>query len=233
MRIDTSTSIQSDTSLQGRTSLQGHTSRQGDTWIQWVDQEFDGQLEGSDKARLEELAEADSRVVAEQQALASLYRRIGESKIEVQPGFSARVMKALPQAWWERKAAASDISRWVLPVAMMFALAFGAAGLLASAEGLGPLAGVGIALLDFARVTILAGAGMLFATWRGVGFGLEHLMADSGFNLLALACAVGFLNLLFFSLLRRREPVAEAGEVAAPCQAGPVAEQEERHVERL
>ncbi len=200
---------------------------QSDTWKEWIDQDLEGQLAGSDRELLGRLGEANQQVVAERQALASLHRMLGESRVEVRPGFSAQVMQALPPAWWERKTAGAGLARWALPLAMMFALAFAAVGVLASADELGPLAGIGIALLDFVQVTILAGAGMLFATWRGLGFGLEHFMADSGLNLLALACAVGFLNLLFFSLLRRRTPITETGD-AAQEQAGLAAEQEGR-----
>jgi len=201
---------------------------QSDTWKEWIDQDLEGQLASSDKELLGQLDEADQRIAAERQALASLHQMLGESRIEVRSGFSAQVMQALPKAWWEREVATGGLARWVLPLAMMFALAFGAAGVLASADEFGPLAGIGIALLDFIQVSILAGAGMLFATWRGLGFGLEHFMANSGLNLLALASAVGFLNLLFFSLLRRRVPVAEAGDATASGLAGSVADQDGR-----
>ena len=179
------------------------------TWRQWVDLELEGQLGREEKSRLGEILEAEPRVRAERRALESLHRMIDDDRLPVRPGFAARVMAALPTAWWERRRASAGLPRWALPLAMMLVLALGAALFLGSAEETGRFTGIGLALLDFMQVTFLAGAGMLFATWRGVGWGLEHLIADSGVNLLALAVAVLFLNLLFFSMLRRRPKAAE------------------------
>ena len=92
----------------------------------------------------------------------------------------------------------------------MLVLALGAALALSGAEEVGRFTGLGLVVLDFMAVTLLAGGGMLFAAWRGVGFGLEQLFADSGLSLLALATLVVFLNLLFFSMLRRRPKTAES-----------------------
>ena len=66
--------------------------------------------------------------------------------------------------------------------------------------------GIAFAVFDFFQVTALAGAGLLFATWRGVGLGLQELLADSGLSLMALAAVVLFLDLLFIALLRRKPP---------------------------
>lgn len=185
-----------------------------ETWREWVDRDLEGELSASEKARLEAILEAQPRARAERRALASLHRMMAEDRVAVRPGFSARVMAALPAMWWERRPAAAP-RPWALPVALMLVLALGAALVLGNAEEPGRLAGVGLALLDFAQVTLLAGAGMLFAAWRGVGFGLEQLIADSGLNFLALASAVVFVNLLFFSLLRRKKAVASSADSSA------------------
>ncbi len=185
------------------------------TWKSWVDLDLEGELRAEDKARLDELAAAEPRVQAERRALESLHQMIEDDRIEVQPGFTARVMAALPRAWWERQRSSAGLPVWALPLAMMLVLALGGALLLGGAEETGRFAGVGLALLDFLQVTFLAGAGMLFATWRGVGFGLEQLIADSGMNLLAMVAAVVFLNLLLLSLLRRRPRVAQSAADSA------------------
>ena len=186
--------------------------RQQSAWRQWVDQDLDGELEVSGKARLAELLENEPEVRAEQRTLRSLRRLLEGDRIPVRPGFAARVMESLPQAWWERARVPAGLSRWALPLAMMLALALAAAWFLGSAEETPRIAGIGLAVLDFMQVTFLAGAGMLFATWRGFGFGIEALAADSGLSLLALAAAVLCLDLLFFSLLRRRRRAALAAE---------------------
>ena len=183
------------------------------TWKRWVDLDLEGELPVEDKARLAEIAETD-RVLAERRALESLHRIIDDDQIAVRPGFAARVMAALPRTWWEQQRSSAGLPVWALPLAMTLILALGAAALLGGAEELGRFTGIGLAVVDFMQVTFLAGAGMLFATWRGVGFGLEQLIADSGMNLVAMVAGVVCLNLLFFSLLRRRQPAAEAAESA-------------------
>ena len=67
-----------------------------------------------------------------------------------------------------------------------------------------------MAVVDFLGTTALAGAGLLFATWRGFGLGLAELFADSPLSLVALAAMVVFLDLLVLSLLRRRKAVPQA-----------------------
>ncbi|MEM7350257.1 MAG: hypothetical protein AAF657_05590 [Acidobacteriota bacterium] len=187
-------------------------------WQLWLDQDLEGCLEAADKARLDELLATDPEVRRERQALQSLHRLIegeaADSRIEVRPGFSARVMEALPHTWWERQET-SAARRWSLPLAVMLAMAFGAVWMFAGSEDVGPVAGIGLAVLDFVQMTVLAGAGMVFATWRGFSLGLEEMIGSSGLNLLALASAVVCLNLLFLSMLRRRTPATENVDATA------------------
>ena len=184
-----------------------------ETWQQWVDQDLEHCLEASEKVQLDELSATDPEIRRERRALESLRRMIDSEvatrRIAVRPGFSARVMEALPRTWWERGEATASRAGWALPLAVMLTLAVAAAWALASTEEVGRFTGIGLALLDFVQMSVLAGAGMLFATWRGFSLGLEELIATSGLNLLALAAAVVCLNLLCLSLLRRRSPVTE------------------------
>ncbi len=184
------------------------------TWKMWVDLDLEGELPEEDKARLAEMAEIDARTDAERHDLESLHRMIDQDRIAVRPGFAARVMTALPRAWWEQHRSSAGLPVWALPLAMTLILTLGAALLLGGSEEAGRFTGIGIAVIDFVQVTFLTGAGMLFATWRGVGIGLEQMIADSGMNLLAMVAAVVFLNLLFFSLLRRQPPATESAKSA-------------------
>ncbi len=184
------------------------------TWRMWVDLDLEGELPEAEKARLAEIAETDTRAHAERRDLESLHRMIGDDRIAVRPGFATQVMAALPRAWWERGRSSAGIPVWALPLAVTLVLALGASLLLGGAEETGRLTGISLAVIDFVQVTFLAGAGMLFATWRGVGFGLEQLIADSSMNLLAMVAAVVFLNLLFFSLLRRQPPATDSARSA-------------------
>ena len=54
------------------------------------------------------------------------------------------------------------------------------------------------------REVILAGAGLLGASWRGVGLVVESWIADSIPNLLVALFLIVCLNGLLFRLLRRR-----------------------------
>jgi len=153
------------------------------------------------------IGDTDQREWADDQALHAM---LASSRIQVRDGFADQVMTALPSAAWERRLGRRRAPAWALPAALAVIFAFAAALVLSSSSG-GPEShalGIFSAVFDFVRTTTLAGAGLLFATWRGVGFGLQELIAESGLNLLALAAAVVFLNLFFIQLLRRRPAVA-------------------------
>lgn len=172
-----------------------------------LDLDLDGELAGPEKNLFEERLEKSPELAAEHRALRSLHAMLDDSRIEVRPEFQSQVMSALPEPVWAR--GRQRVPTWALPVAMIATLVLGAALVLslggASAAD-SQVLGVTAAVFDFLVTTFLAGAGLLFATWRGVGFGIEQMVADSGLNLLALASFVLFLDLLFVSLLRRRSP---------------------------
>ena len=188
------------------------------TWKQWVDLDLEGQLEAVEQTRLDEVLEADEAARAERRTLGSLHRMMDEDRISVRDGFTAQVMEALPRAWWERGAAPAGLPRFALPLAMMLIAALGAAILIGGSEEAGRFTGIGVALFDFVQMTVLAGAGMLFATWRGVGFGLQEMIGTSNAGLAAFVLMAVCLNLLLFSMLRRRPrpaaQTAEAGETS-------------------
>lgn len=184
-----------------------------ETLAEWLDLDLEGQLGRAESARLARRLAADPELASEKRRLESLHTLLRESRIAVRPGFRERVTASLPPPAWVR----SRVPVWVLPAAMTFVFAVAAAivfGLGGPVEG-GPLVGTGVAVLDFFKVTALAGAG-LAAAWQGFGLVLEELIASSGLNLLALAVLVLFLNLLFISMLRRRPatevfPILERG----------------------
>lgn len=169
---------------------------------EWLDLDLDGQLAGAERARLAERLEAKPELAAEKRRLESLHRLFRDSRIPVHPDFRERVMESLPAPAWRR----SPVPVWALPLAMAFALGVAATLVLGSGAPLaeGPVAGTGLALLDFLKVTALAGAGLAAASWQGFGLVIEELIVSSGLNLLAMTILVLFLNLLFLSMLRRR-----------------------------
>ncbi|MEM1180379.1 MAG: hypothetical protein AAGM22_18695 [Acidobacteriota bacterium] len=159
----------------------------------------DGGLTADDVKALEEKLAAEPDLAAESARLSELHRLIDESRVPVRPGFTERVMSALPQP-----KTATAYGAWRLPLAMMLFLALGAAMLLGGALADNPLVGTGLAVLDFAQTTMLAGSGIVVATWRGAGMGLEEILGTSAVNLAVFAVMVVCLNLLFVSLWRRR-----------------------------
>jgi hypothetical protein len=176
-----------------------------------LDLACDGALDAEAGDRLERQLALDASLRRERQELLGVHRLLAASKIDVHPGFQARVMAALPSPAWARR----PLLAFHLPLAMLFLLAVGAAGLLAGVGDL-PLVGAGLAVVDFLETTALAGAGMLSAGWRGVGMGLEEMLAGSTLSLVAFAAFVLCLDLLFLSMLwRRRSAAAKASPPAS------------------
>lgn len=182
-----------------------------ETLERWVDLDCDEALDGEEKrrvvARLTDL-ESDARVVAARHSNERLHLLFAESRVPVQEGFTERVMESLPQLVWARSSSRSSmgLASMMLPVALV--ACFAVAAVVLTSRGFGsaePHAfGIMVAVLDFLQASILAGAGLLFVSWRGIGIGLEELLGGAGLSLFAFASTVVFLNLLLFSLLRRR-----------------------------
>ena len=166
-----------------------------------LDLDVDAGLGELERARLEDGLAAHDGLVAERRQLEALHVLMRESAIPVRPDFRDRVMAQLPSPAWQP----SSVPPWALPLAMLLLTSVAGAFVLSfSTASAGPIAGTGVALFDFFQVTALAGAGLIAASWRGLGLGLEELIASSGMSLAALVVFVTCLNLLFFSMLRRR-----------------------------
>lgn len=169
------------------------------TLREWLDLDLDGHLDVGEKAHLEQHLASDAELRAERTAVGALHAMLAESRVEVDPEFKQRVMATLQPGLWESRQAL-----WWLPVALMIVLATAAAGLLAVGGAPDHVLGTGQAIFDFLQVSLLAGAGLLSASWRGLGLGLEELFAGSKTGFLAFGILVLCLDLWFISLLRRR-----------------------------
>jgi anti-sigma factor RsiW len=183
------------------------------TCREWLNLDADGRLENEERARLEEhlasCAECrDER--AELQAFAALLRR---SAVEARPEFRHAVMASLPTASWEARSASART--WRFPAAVLVLVgALGAGLLLAGSDTSSSGFSVLLAVGGLFRAAILAGAGLLAASWKGLGLAVERVIS-SPVSLGAFGFLVLCLNLLLISLLRRKHP-AEAKAPSDP-----------------
>jgi len=159
-------------------------------------------LAPADKARLmEHLAEC-AECCRERESLQALHASLAASVVQPREGFTAEVMRALVPAPWEARARL--VWRW--PFALLLALGGLAAVLLGGAAAeLEPHAGSFAAFMALARLlesAALAGAGLLGASWRGLGSGLAEWLGESRIQLAAAGALLVALNLLLLRLLR-------------------------------
>jgi anti-sigma factor RsiW len=175
---------------------------------QWLDLDLDGELPPSQRALLAEHLIACAACRDERRAQESVRARLLGGRIDVQHDFQRRVMAALPAAGWESRPARA----WLVPAALAVGLLAGAA-LLLGGGGLaapGAVVGTAAALTDLFLAALLAGAGLLAASWRGLGMAVADLFAGSLASVFAFGAGVLFLNLILLRLLRRRPRRAEA-----------------------
>jgi anti-sigma factor RsiW len=179
------------------------------TYREWLDLDADGRLEGEEeRARLEEHLASCAECREERQELRAFAGLLRRSAVEVRPDFRQAVMASLPTAGWEARAASART--WRFPAAVLVLLgALGAGMLLAGTDPSSSGFSVLLAVGGLLRAAILAGAGLLAASWKGVGLVVERVISSPA-SLGAFGFLVLCLNLLLISLLRRKRPAAEA-----------------------
>jgi hypothetical protein len=189
------------------------SSQQHAVYEEWVELELDGRLGDEQRSRLAAHAAECARCRAARRSQARLASLLAATRVEAEPGFRERVLAALPAAGWE----ARHPRAWRLPLAAFALLGGLAAALLgassAHVEPGGSLVGALLALGGLARAALLAGAGLLGASWKGVGLAMRELL-DSPLDLAALGLLVLCLDLLLLSLVRRRRPAHGAARTA-------------------
>lgn len=180
---------------------------------EWLDLDLENELEPSARRELEKQLDARPDLAVERRKLAGLHEMLHQSKIEVRPDFAARVMEGLPEPVWRPRQTSGWLSVWGFPAALVLTLGLGAFLVLGGSAADSHMGGIFGAVADLLTSTLLAGSGLLFATWRGIGFGVEELLGGSRWNLAAFAAGVLCLNLLLYSLLKRRS--ARAAEMVS------------------
>jgi len=166
-----------------------------------VDLGLDGALAPGESETLRARIANDEGLRREERELGKLHEVLASGRVVARPGFTDAVMVALPESapWADRK-----LLGWrsVLgTLAAVLALALGAFAI-AGARGMD---GVGFAaaraVADFAMSAALSGAGLLAASWRGVGMAVAaalDLPATIVFGIGVVA-----VNALLIALLRR------------------------------
>lgn len=171
------------------------------TYREWLNLDVDGMLPDAKRADLEEHLAACPECRREKDELLALDSLLRTSSLAVRPDFRESVMASLPAAGWEGRAPRA----WGFPAAM-FVLLGGIAAVFftagpSSSSGLGVLS----AVASMFEAAILAGAGLLAATWKGWGMIFDEVLSSPA-SLGAFGVFVLCLNLLLVSLIRRKRP---------------------------
>lgn len=165
-------------------------------------------LAPSERRRLEDHLAGCAACRAERDQLARLDLLIAEEAIPVRASFRHEVLSALPAAGWEGRSPRA----WAWPLAAMLALGVAAAALLgASSTRMAPGASFLAALTAVGELFLtgmLAGAGLLSASWRGLGLVLDRALtpgSTAAFTLLVIS-----VDILLVSMILRRRRRARA-----------------------
>ncbi|HEY7213164.1 MAG TPA: zf-HC2 domain-containing protein [Thermoanaerobaculia bacterium] len=176
------------------------------TYREWLNLEADGMLSGAEQRRLDEHLAACAECRRERQDLLALEDLLRRSAIPVRADFRAAVMSALPATGWEARAPRA----WGFPAAVLVLLGSLAAALMIAGSASAPTGfSALLAVGGMFRAAALAGAGLLAASWKGIGLVVDEVLS-SPVSLGAFGFLVLCLNLLLFSLIRRRRPAGAA-----------------------
>ena len=174
--------------------------------------EPDGELKAGERSLLQQHLSVCAECREEQQELAAINLLIDRSAIPIDESFTQEVMDALPPAGWETRAPRT----WLAALAVVLLLAVGAAALIGSASedvaSAVPLAAVA-AVWELLSSSALAGAGMMAASWKGLGIAFQEVLGQSVWNMIAFGVIVISLDLLLLRyLLRAPEVKARADD---------------------
>ncbi|MFN7941692.1 MAG: zf-HC2 domain-containing protein [Thermoanaerobaculia bacterium] len=183
-------------------------TQEHDRYREWLDLEVDGSLADPERQALSRHLESCPECRAESAALAHVHAQLAAARRPVRDGFAHEVLRSLPAAPWE----ASAPRAWRAPLLLLLTLGGASAALLGrAAAGLEPHArffGAIGALADLLQASLVAGLGLLGASWKGLGLGVAQWLAASKLNWVAAALLVVGVNYLLIRVVgaRRRLP---------------------------
>ena len=176
-----------------------HDPRRDET-LELLQRELDGDLSPAESSRLVSRLETSPELHRERRRLQALGDALAADRVPVRSGFHREVMAALPaEPRWARRGRRI----WAFPAAAAFVLGVTAVLLLLLGGGAPePFGGLVATLGDFLLTTTLAGAGMLAASWKGLGMALGELLDGPGWIVFGLGVLA--LDLLWIQMIRRR-----------------------------
>lgn len=182
-----------------------------ETYLQWLDLDLAGELEETDRRQLAAHLEGCAECRRERRSLTALDGLLAAGRVPVHKDFRTQVMASLPVAGWE----ARTHKAWAWPLAVLAALVIAVGALVGSSSGQlaagGSAVGALSALSALFTKAALAGAGLLGASWQGIGLITAEALGRIPGGLVAFTVLVVCLHFLLFSLLRRRTADARAG----------------------
>lgn len=177
------------------------------TYREWLTLDADGMLDVKERGLLDDHLASCADCRREREESLALDALLQRSALPVRADFRESVMSALPTAGWEARSPRA----WRFTAAVIVLLGALAAALMiagsspSSSSGLGTLAAVG----GMVQAAVVAGAGLLGASWKGLGMVVDKVIA-SPVSLGAFGFLVLCLNLFLVSLIRRKRPAGAA-----------------------
>ncbi len=186
--------------------------RDHNVFQEWLYLEADGGLTTAERAQLHRHLLSCSRCRREKEELPALFEMLSSDRVEVREGFTEAVMSSLPAAGWESRHPRSWIAAAAILIGLigLSAMLVGTGG--AELPGAGPL----LAIAELFRSAATAGAGLLTASWQGLGMAVGESLGGSPLPMIVFAIFVLALDVLFVRFLLRswsaREHAAQADE---------------------
>lgn len=185
-----------------------------ETLREWASLELDGELSPRERAELQRASERDPRLARERAHLTQLATLLRSEDLALDAGFKAQVLRSLPAAGWEARHPRS----WKFAVGLLLLLGGLSAALVGAGSAelapAGPFVGALTALLDSFRAAAMAGAGLLAASWKGLGLALGAALSGSWIGKVAFGLFVVSVNLMFYLLWRGSGRTASAASGA-------------------
>lgn len=174
-----------------------------DTYREWLDQSRTGELSAAEEARLSRHLSECASCREELEATARLDALLLSEQIEPRTDLVEMVMARLPEAGWQARHPRS----WGPALVALTVIASAAAALVGSGAAeirpRAPFLGALAALFELFKGALLAGAGLLRASWHGVGLAVGNVLSRSWLDGSLTVIGVLSLDLLLVALYRR------------------------------